>query len=71
LATALFAKNGQGARLRSVALDAAAVSSADCVVILVGHSSVDYEMVLANARLTFDAVNATGGRPGGGTVERL
>ena len=71
LADALFAQNGHGARLRSVDVDPAVISGADCVVILVGHSSVDYDMVLANARLIFDAVNATAGRQGRAVVERL
>jgi UDP-N-acetyl-D-glucosamine dehydrogenase len=71
LGDALFAKNGHGAQLRSVDLDPATVAAADCVVILVGHTSVDYDMVLANARLVFDAVNATAGREGRAAVERL
>jgi UDP-N-acetyl-D-glucosamine dehydrogenase len=71
LADALFARNGQGARLRSVELDPTLISRADCVVILVGHSNVDYDMVLANARLVFDCVNVTGGRQGRAVVERL
>jgi UDP-N-acetyl-D-glucosamine dehydrogenase len=71
LADALFARNGQGARLRSVELNPTLISSVDCVVILVGHSKVDYDMVLANARLVFDCVNVTGGRQGRAAVERL
>jgi UDP-N-acetyl-D-glucosamine dehydrogenase len=71
LADTLFARNGHEARFESVELDPSAISSADCVVILVGHSSVDYGMVLANARLVFDAVNATRGRQGRAKVERL
>lgn len=68
---ALFARNGQGTRVHSVVLDRDVVARADCVVILVGHSSVDYDMVLAHARLVFDAVNATAGRQGRAVVERL
>lgn len=71
LGDALFAKNGHGAQLHSVDLSPAAVAAADCVVILVGHSTVDYDMVLANARLVFDSVNVTNGRRGRAVVERL
>jgi UDP-N-acetyl-D-glucosamine dehydrogenase len=71
LADALFAKNGQGTRMRSVELNPNVVSGADCVVILVGHSSVDYDMVLAKARFVFDCVNVTSGRQGQAVVERL
>ena len=71
LADALFAKNGQGTRMRSVELDPDVVSGADCVVILVGHSCVDYDMVLAKARLVFDCVNVTSGRQSRAVVERL
>jgi UDP-N-acetyl-D-glucosamine dehydrogenase len=71
LADGLFARNGNSARLQSVDLDPALVSGADCVVVLVGHASVDYDLVLANARLVFDAVNATAGRRGRARVERL
>jgi UDP-N-acetyl-D-glucosamine dehydrogenase len=71
LADALFVKNGQGARLRSVDLNPQVMAAADCVVILVNHSSVEYGMVLAHARLVFDAVNATRGHEGRATVERL
>jgi UDP-N-acetyl-D-glucosamine dehydrogenase len=71
LANALFARNGEGSRLLSVELNPTIVSRADCVVILVGHSRVDYEMVLANARLIFDAANMTGSRESRTAVERL
>jgi UDP-N-acetyl-D-glucosamine dehydrogenase len=71
LADALFARNGQGTRLQSVELDPALISSVDCVVILVGHSFVDYDVVLENARLVFDGVNAIKGRRSGAVVERL
>jgi len=71
LADALFAKNGLGTRIRSVELNPNVVSGADCVVILVGHSRVDYDMVLATARLVFDCVNVTAGRQGRALVERL
>ena len=71
LADALFVKNGHSASFRSVELDRGLVAAADCVVILVDHSSVDYDMVLTNAQLVFDAVNATAGRQGRAMVERL
>jgi UDP-N-acetyl-D-glucosamine dehydrogenase len=71
LADALFHKNGLGTRMRSVELNPNVISGADCVVILVGHSSVDYDMVLAKARLVFDCVNVTSGRQGQAVVERL
>jgi UDP-N-acetyl-D-glucosamine dehydrogenase len=59
----VFSRNGEGARSRSVELDRTLIHAADCVVILVGHSSVDYDMALANARLVFDCVNVTRGVP--------
>jgi UDP-N-acetyl-D-glucosamine dehydrogenase len=64
---------GTGARvtLESVPLTAERLSSSDCVVILVGHSAVDYDLVLRHSKLIFDAVNATRGRVGQGHVERL
>ncbi|MBM4434402.1 MAG: nucleotide sugar dehydrogenase [Chloroflexi bacterium] len=68
---ALYGGEPRGVTLRSVPLDAARVAGADCVVVLVGHSGVDYAMVRANAKLVFDAVNATGGRSGAAHVERL
>lgn len=58
-----------GARLASQPLDPARVAAADCVVILVAHSSVDYEMVVRAAPRVFDAVNAT--RAEAPNVERL
>lgn len=44
--------------LKSVALDAAAIRAVDCVLILVAHSRIDYEMVATHAKRVFDAVNA-------------
>jgi hypothetical protein len=41
------------------------------VAVLVGHSAVDYGMVLANAQAVFDAVNATRGEALNGKLERL
>ena len=57
--------------LRSVRLDAERVRGAACVAILVGHSDVDYAMVLANAAAVFDAVNATRGLRTDALLERL
>jgi UDP-N-acetyl-D-glucosamine dehydrogenase len=57
--------------LKRVPLDREGVAKADCVAILVGHSTVDYKMVMSNARLVFDAVNATAGTPESQTLERL
>jgi UDP-N-acetyl-D-glucosamine dehydrogenase len=48
-----------GVTLKSLAhLDVAVVHSADCVVILTDHTSVDYGMVEANAQLIVDTRNA-------------
>ncbi len=57
--------------LRSVSLDAARVAAADCVVILVGHSAVDYDALLRSATLVFDAVHATRDHAGPARVELL
>ncbi len=46
-------------RLQSVDLTDDALSGADCVVVLVGHSAIDYARVVNQARLVFDTVNAT------------
>jgi UDP-N-acetyl-D-glucosamine dehydrogenase len=49
-----------GAReLESVALGRDVVSAADCVVIHTDHETVDYEWLVAHARLVFDTRNAT------------
>jgi len=49
-----------GARvLESVPLAPAAVSAVDCVVIHTDHESIDYDSVVAHARLVFDTRNAT------------
>ena len=71
LASPVFSSNGHHETLRSVALDADRLNKADCVVILVAHSSVDYDSVLKNAPRVFDAVNATRGKSGRAEVERL
>jgi UDP-N-acetyl-D-glucosamine dehydrogenase len=57
--------------LTSAPLTADRIAAADCVAILVSHSSVDYDLVLGHAALVFDAVNATHGRRGQALVERL
>ena len=71
LANPIFASNGHHETLRSVSLDAERLRQADCVVILVAHSSVDYGAVLEGTARVFDAVNATRGRNGHAQVERL
>ena len=49
-----------GAReLESVALGLEVVSTVDCVVIHTDHDTVDYEWLVAHARLVFDTRNAT------------
>ena len=45
--------------LESVALEPDVVSAADCVVIHTDHETVDYEWLVAHARLVFDTRNAT------------
>jgi UDP-N-acetyl-D-glucosamine dehydrogenase len=47
--------------MRSVALTRDAVASADCVVIVTDHSTVDYRWVLNHARCVVDTRNATRG----------
>ncbi len=72
LAPALYAHGTEeGPRLMSVPLDASRIGTADCVVVLVAHSEVDYGLVLAHARRVFDAVNVTRGHQGVAAVERL
>jgi UDP-N-acetyl-D-glucosamine dehydrogenase len=61
-----------GLGLASIALDAAAVRAADCVVVVTGHDAVDYAMVVAEAKRVLDLRNALGRRGiGGDRVERL
>src|SRR5256712_4857002 len=71
LASPLFGGNGHHVELRSVPLDVERLRASDCVVILVGHSSVDYAVVLRDAPRVFDAVNAARGKDGRAQVERL
>lgn len=58
----------EGRRLRSVPLTKAALKGSDAAVILTAHKGLDYGMVLANARLVFDARNALAGRKAGNLV---
>lgn len=71
LAPSLYHPERKTVRLRSVLPDPVRLAAADCVIILVGHTSVDYRAVLAHARLVFDAVNATRGLSGAARLERL
>jgi UDP-N-acetyl-D-glucosamine dehydrogenase len=71
LASPLFASNGHHVTLTSVTLHGERLQKADCVVILVAHSAVDYAAILRDAPRVFDAVNATRGRDGRAQVERL
>jgi UDP-N-acetyl-D-glucosamine dehydrogenase len=66
----LFAE-GRTHTLRSVELEDETLRRADCVVILVAHSGIDYGRVVRLAPRVFDAVNATGGLPPNEHVERL
>ncbi len=50
-----------GRLLRSQPLTEELVASADCVVILTDHTTVNYAEVVRNARLVFDVRNATRG----------
>ncbi len=54
-------EDGERQTLHSVDLDDALLASADCVLILVGHSAIDYARVLDRSSFVFDAVNATAG----------
>lgn len=71
LARSLYATDGGAESIRSVPLTAERVRAADLVAILVAHSQVDYPMVLAEAPLVFDAVNATKGAGVRPNLERL
>src|SRR2546429_6919329 len=44
--------------LKSVALTAAALTTAECVIIVTDHSAVDYDLVARHARLVLDTRNA-------------
>lgn len=45
--------------MRSIALDAATLRAADCVVITTNHRAYDWNWIVANARLIVDTRNAT------------
>jgi UDP-N-acetyl-D-glucosamine dehydrogenase len=44
---------------RSVPLTSEAIRSADCVVILTDHTSIDWELIVENAKIIVDTRNAT------------
>ena len=46
-----------GEKVRSVPLTADEIKAADAVIVLSGHSKVDYDMVVENASLVFDTRN--------------
>ena len=71
ISAALFGGQTEPIILRSVPLTSDRVRKANCVVVLVGHSAVDYGRVLDNANAVFDAVNATRGYKTGALLERL
>jgi UDP-N-acetyl-D-glucosamine dehydrogenase len=48
-----------GRTLRSVPLTERALRSADCVLIVTDHSSLDYEFIVRHARKVFDTRNST------------
>ncbi|HLF28891.1 MAG TPA: nucleotide sugar dehydrogenase [Anaerolineae bacterium] len=54
----------------SVSLTAAALAGAECVVVVTGHTSIDYRQVAAQARLVVDTCNAVP-RDAPGRVIRL
>ncbi len=65
-------RNDSTVELRSVPLTGSAIARADCVLILVRHRAMDYEMVAARARRVFDAVNAMRGlQLASGTLTKL
>jgi UDP-N-acetyl-D-glucosamine dehydrogenase len=70
LGHSLFDGGSSSTTIECVPLDDAQLGWADCVVLLVAHSAVDIEHVLAKSVLLFDAVNATRGHARVG-VERL
>jgi UDP-N-acetyl-D-glucosamine dehydrogenase len=48
-----------GAHLESVSITPETLAQVDCVVIVTGHTEVDYDQVVEHARLVIDTVNAT------------
>ncbi len=72
LADKLHGEHDASTSMCSVDLSDEALRAADCAVILVGHTAVDYGRVVAHAPLVFDAVNATRDVPArGGRVVKL
>ena len=57
--------------LESVELTNQALAAADCVVIIAGHTAVDYTQVMQQATLIVDTVNATSGLNGPSRVVRV
>jgi UDP-N-acetyl-D-glucosamine dehydrogenase len=56
---------GANGATRSAPLTAARVKGYDCVIIVTDHSTVDYPMVVKNARCVVDTRNATRGLSNG------
>jgi UDP-N-acetyl-D-glucosamine dehydrogenase len=48
----------------SVALTVEALATADCVVIVTGHQSIDYGWVIENSKLVVDTINVTRSKAG-------
>jgi UDP-N-acetyl-D-mannosaminuronate dehydrogenase len=57
-----------GRAVSSVPLNSDEVRSADCVILLVPHSTIDYELLFAEARLLLDTANHFRGRTRDGLV---
>jgi UDP-N-acetyl-D-glucosamine dehydrogenase len=60
-----------GLDLHTQPLTAESLRAADCVVIATDHTSFDWDLVSANARLVVDTRNALKGRPGTARVVKL
>jgi UDP-N-acetyl-D-glucosamine dehydrogenase len=60
-----------GIRLETQPLTAESLHAADCVVITTDHTSFDWDLVTAHARLVIDTRNALKGRSGAARVIRL
>jgi UDP-N-acetyl-D-glucosamine dehydrogenase len=63
--------DGAGRELRSVPLTGEVIAAADCVVILVGHTSMDRALVVRHAKFVFDTVNALKDHRERATIVRL
>ena len=57
--------------LESVDLTDETLAAADCVIVVAGHSAVDYAQVMQQATLVVDTVNATSGLGGAARVVRV